>query len=137
LWAFSQWVTRLVLRALLSSVSGWDVAELRQPSTSVKYRLGGRESAHRYAGSFSTKREALAPLRLARLDSNRGPATRRGVGDLQVVLPVARRSGELPRPSKVSCPSLAEKRCAKPGSIASDEPYAAVERDAIRPAYAA
>ena len=26
----------------------------------VKYRLGGRESAHRYAGSFATKREALA-----------------------------------------------------------------------------
>lgn len=26
----------------------------------VKYRLGGRESAHRYAGSFPTRREALA-----------------------------------------------------------------------------
>ncbi len=26
----------------------------------VKYRLGGRESAHRYAGSFATKRDALA-----------------------------------------------------------------------------
>lgn len=26
----------------------------------VKYRLGGRESAHRYAGSFETKRAALA-----------------------------------------------------------------------------
>lgn len=26
----------------------------------VKYRLGGRESAHRYGGSFATKREALA-----------------------------------------------------------------------------
>jgi integrase len=26
----------------------------------VKYRLGGRESAHRYAGSFQTRREALA-----------------------------------------------------------------------------
>jgi integrase len=26
----------------------------------VKYRLGGRESAHRYAGSFGTRREALA-----------------------------------------------------------------------------
>jgi integrase len=26
----------------------------------VKYRLGGRESAHRYAGSFRTRREALA-----------------------------------------------------------------------------
>ena len=26
----------------------------------VKYRLGGRESAHRYAGSFATRREALA-----------------------------------------------------------------------------
>jgi hypothetical protein len=25
----------------------------------VKYRLGGRESAHRYAGSFATRREAL------------------------------------------------------------------------------
>ncbi|HET6656666.1 MAG TPA: hypothetical protein VFG61_02100, partial [Gaiellaceae bacterium] len=29
----------------------------------VKYRLGGRESAHRYAGSFSTRREALARRR--------------------------------------------------------------------------
>ncbi len=26
----------------------------------VKYRLGGRESSHRYAGSFATRREALA-----------------------------------------------------------------------------
>jgi integrase len=26
----------------------------------VKYRLGGRESAHRYAGSFATRRDALA-----------------------------------------------------------------------------
>lgn len=26
----------------------------------VKYRLGGRESAHSYAGSFATRREALA-----------------------------------------------------------------------------
>jgi integrase len=26
----------------------------------VKYRLGGRESAHRYAGSFATRREAIA-----------------------------------------------------------------------------
>lgn len=26
----------------------------------VKYRLGGRESGHRYAGSFATRREALA-----------------------------------------------------------------------------
>ena len=26
----------------------------------VKYRLGGRESTHRYAGSFATRREALA-----------------------------------------------------------------------------
>ncbi|MBA3381531.1 MAG: hypothetical protein H0T97_06665 [Actinobacteria bacterium] len=36
----------------------------RRPSKSgvrfrVEYRLGGRESASRYAGSFSTKREAL------------------------------------------------------------------------------
>ncbi len=29
----------------------------------VKYRLGGRESAHRYAGSFPTRREALARRR--------------------------------------------------------------------------
>ncbi len=29
----------------------------------VKYRLGGRESAHRYAGSFATQREALARSR--------------------------------------------------------------------------
>lgn len=29
----------------------------------VKYRLGGRESAHRYAGSFPTRREALARQR--------------------------------------------------------------------------
>lgn len=29
----------------------------------VKYRLGGRESAHRYAGSFATRREALARQR--------------------------------------------------------------------------
>jgi integrase len=29
----------------------------------VKYRLGGRESAHRYAGSFSTRSEALARRR--------------------------------------------------------------------------
>jgi integrase len=29
----------------------------------VKYRLGGRESAHRYAGSFGTRREALARSR--------------------------------------------------------------------------
>ena len=29
----------------------------------VKYRLGGRESAHRYAGSFQTRREALARSR--------------------------------------------------------------------------
>ena len=29
----------------------------------VKYRLGGRESARRYAGSFSTRREALARCR--------------------------------------------------------------------------
>src|SRR5881275_3021728 len=28
----------------------------------VKYRLGGRESVKRYAGSFKTKREALARL---------------------------------------------------------------------------
>jgi integrase len=28
----------------------------------VKYRLGGRESAHRYAGSFKAKRDALARL---------------------------------------------------------------------------
>ena len=45
----------------------------------VKYRLGGRESPHRYAGSFATRREALArrrwiagelaALRVPRLDS--------------------------------------------------------------------
>jgi integrase len=29
----------------------------------VKFRLGGRESAHRYAGSFATRREALARRR--------------------------------------------------------------------------
>jgi hypothetical protein len=29
----------------------------------VKYRLGGRESAHRYAGSFATKSAALARSR--------------------------------------------------------------------------
>ena len=29
----------------------------------VKYRLGGRESSHRYAGSFQTRREALARSR--------------------------------------------------------------------------
>jgi integrase len=29
----------------------------------VKYRLGGRESAHRYAGSFATRREALTRSR--------------------------------------------------------------------------
>src|SRR5215204_5951897 len=29
----------------------------------VKFRLGGRESAHRYAGSFVTRREALARRR--------------------------------------------------------------------------
>ena len=29
----------------------------------VKYRLGGRESTHRYAGSFETRREALARRR--------------------------------------------------------------------------
>jgi integrase len=29
----------------------------------VRYRLGGRESAHRYAGSFATRREALARQR--------------------------------------------------------------------------
>jgi hypothetical protein len=29
----------------------------------VKYRLGGRESIHRYAGSFATRREALARRR--------------------------------------------------------------------------
>ena len=29
----------------------------------VKYRLGGRESKHRYAGSFETRREALARSR--------------------------------------------------------------------------
>jgi integrase len=29
----------------------------------VKYRLGGRESGHRYAGSFATRREALARSR--------------------------------------------------------------------------
>jgi integrase len=29
----------------------------------VKYRLGGREAAHRYAGSFATRREALARQR--------------------------------------------------------------------------
>jgi len=29
----------------------------------VKYRLGGRESAHRYAGSFATRRDALARSR--------------------------------------------------------------------------
>jgi integrase len=29
----------------------------------VKYRLGGRESTHRYAGSFATRREALARRR--------------------------------------------------------------------------
>ncbi len=29
----------------------------------VKFRLGGRESAHRYAGSFATRREALARQR--------------------------------------------------------------------------
>ena len=29
----------------------------------VKFRLGGRESAHRYAGSFTTRREALARQR--------------------------------------------------------------------------
>jgi integrase len=32
----------------------------RQVRYIVKYRLGGRESAHRYAGSFATRREALA-----------------------------------------------------------------------------
>jgi hypothetical protein len=31
----------------------------------VKYRLGGRESARRYAGSFTTRREALARRRWA------------------------------------------------------------------------
>lgn len=31
-----------------------------RPRYLVKYRLGGRESAHRYAGSFQTRREALA-----------------------------------------------------------------------------
>src|SRR5918996_2406502 len=30
-----------------------------RPRYLVKYRLGGRESAHRYAGSFQTRREAL------------------------------------------------------------------------------
>src|SRR5438876_3492217 len=30
------------------------------PRYRVKYRLGGRESAHCYAGSFATKRDALA-----------------------------------------------------------------------------
>jgi len=53
----------------------------------VKYRLGGRESAHRYA------------------------------------------EGVVPQPDGEAL--------REPGSIASDEPYAAVERDAIRPAYAA
>jgi integrase len=33
---------------------------VRQVRYIVKYRLGGRESAHRYAGSFATRREALA-----------------------------------------------------------------------------
>jgi integrase len=32
----------------------------RQTRYVVKYRLGGRESSHRYAGSFATRREALA-----------------------------------------------------------------------------
>jgi integrase len=32
----------------------------RQARYVVKFRLGGRESAHRYAGSFATRREALA-----------------------------------------------------------------------------
>jgi hypothetical protein len=31
-----------------------------RPRYLVRYRLGGRESAHRYAGSFATRREALA-----------------------------------------------------------------------------
>src|SRR5438876_12303534 len=33
------------------------------PRYRVKYRLGGRESAHRYAGSFATRRDALARSR--------------------------------------------------------------------------
>jgi integrase len=35
----------------------------RQSRYLVKYRLGGRESANRYAGSFATRREALARQR--------------------------------------------------------------------------
>jgi integrase len=34
-----------------------------RPRYLVKYRLGGRESAHRYAGSFQSRREALARSR--------------------------------------------------------------------------
>lgn len=42
--------------------------ERREPASGgsryiVKYRLGGRESSHRYAGSFATRREALARQR--------------------------------------------------------------------------
>ena len=48
----------------------------------VKYRLGGRESANRYAGSFATRREALArqrwvagELAAMRVPTTRGPET--------------------------------------------------------------
>src|SRR5262245_28693881 len=34
-----------------------------EPRYIVKYRLGGRESAHRYAGSFATRRDALTRSR--------------------------------------------------------------------------
>jgi integrase len=42
----------------------------------VKYRLGGRESMHRYAGSFETRREALARSRwvAAELAARRTPS---------------------------------------------------------------
>lgn len=53
----------------------------------VRYRLGGRESGHRYAGSFATKREALARQRwvTGELAAMRVPR----VGDLATPSPSA------------------------------------------------
>jgi integrase len=68
----------------------------------VKYRLGGRESAHRYAGSFPTRREALARKRwvAGELASMRVPRLR-GLEDASRAAPTLAEAAERWRASRV------------------------------------
>ena len=107
--------------------------------------LGPRRAIVTLLVSLGRIRQGASDARCPRFATDASEATRtavtsysrRTIGDLQVVLPVARRAGELPLALEVVVGQRGGEALGERGVVAPDAQHAVLKRDAVGAAYAA